>query len=47
MAIFNDVFCQICDRFYTKAVGINIFILVDICIEKSMGIGQHFFHKEN
>ena len=47
MALFNDMFCQICDRFYTKSDGINISILVDIYIEKSVDIGQHFFHKEN
>ena len=47
MAVFNDIFCQVCDRFYTKNNGINTSILVGICIEKSMGIGRHFFHKEN
>ena len=30
-----------------KNDGINISIPVDIYIEKSMVIGQHFFHKEN
>ena len=30
-----------------KNNGINISILVDICIEKSTVIDQHFFRKEN
>ena len=33
--------------FIQKNDGINISIPVDINIEKSMGIGHHFFHKEN
>ena len=30
-----------------KNDGINTSFVVDICIEKAMGIGLHFFHKEN
>ena len=47
MALFNDIFCQICDRSIQRNVGINTSILVDIYTEKSMAIGQRFFHKEN
>ena len=38
-------------KFVTDSIqknnGINISILVDICIEKSKVIGQRFFHKEH
>ena len=47
MALFKDIFCQICDRFYTKERWNKHLYSRDIYIEKSMVIGQHFFHKEN
>ena len=46
MALLNDMYCQICDRFNTKNNGINIFILVDICIEKLLDIGQPIFQEK-
>ena len=49
MALFNDIFCQICDRFYTKEQW-NKHLYSSRHLhreEKLMDIGQPFFHKEN
>ena len=47
MTIFNDIFVKFVIDSIQKNVGINISILADIYIEKSMVFGQRFFHNEN
>ena len=47
MTIFNDIFVKFVIDSIQKNVGINISILADIYLEKSMVIGQGFFDNEN
>ena len=47
MAVFNDINCQVCDRFITKEQWNKHFFLVDFYIEKETDIGLPFFHEEN
>ena len=47
MALFNDIYCQICDRVTTKEQGNKRLYSSRHLHRECMVIGNHFFHEES